>query len=192
MCCFSGVRNRGECFSSARTPNALPSGACGLPPVGGGTGHGTGVSPSRTEAPGLQPMAGPRRGSVGGGPAQRQERPAGRRGYSSREHSARPGQLRGDSHTKSTPATPPGFYRPADPRDPEAKSGEVHGEGLRWARGPQGTGGPGSWPDWKALTQNPPCHQPKTGFPDGLAFTSHFLPPPPRQGNVFIRGKSPR
>lgn len=94
--------------------------------------------------------------------------------------------------TKSTPATPPGFYRPADPRDPEAKSGEVHGEGLRWARGPQGTGGPGSWPDWKALTQNPPCHQPKTGFPDGLAFTSHFLPPPPRQGNVFIRGKSPR
>lgn len=59
MCCFSGVRNRGECFSSARTPNALPSGACGLPPVGGGTGHGTGVSPPGPKLPVCSPWQGP-------------------------------------------------------------------------------------------------------------------------------------
>lgn len=189
---FLRSEKQGRVFLLCQDPERTSVGCLWLASCRRGDRAWDGGLPSRTEAPGLQPMAGPRRGSVGGGPAQRQERPAGRRGYSSREHSARPGQLRGDSHTKSTPATPPGFYRPADPRDPEAKSGEVHGEGLHWARGPQGTGGPGSWPDWKALTQNPPCHQPKTGFPDGLAFTSHFLPPPPRQGNVFIRGKSPR
>lgn len=134
----------------------------------GGTGHGTGVSPSRPEAPGLQPTAEARRGGVRGGPAQRQEHPAGRRGYSFRECSTRPGQLRGESHTKSTPETPPGFYGPGDPHGPKAKSGEVHGEGLRWARAPQSTGGTGStgsWPDWKALTQNPPCRQPEDWLP---------------------------
>lgn len=45
------------------------------------------------------------------------------------------------SSTESTPMTLQGFYRPRDPLSPGPKSGEVQGEGLCWARGPEGTGG---------------------------------------------------